>query len=184
VWLALIPISIGLIYLILVGIGAALIVADPIKAVDAVVVLSGDDGDRLAVAVEMHKKGLAPNLVITYTDRQSNQRLKNEAIQAGFPAGNIYITQKRVDSTVDEAHAVFQLAQDKGWDELMVVTDPFHSFRARFIFRREMAGSGIEIFFRPVPGHWFRSPSWFFHPQGWVFVFLEITKFFGYLIGF
>ena len=33
-------------YLALVSIGAVLIVADPIASVDAVVVLSGDDGDR------------------------------------------------------------------------------------------------------------------------------------------
>ncbi len=184
VGLALIPIFFGLIYLLLMGIGAVLIVADPIKPVDAVVVLSGDDGDRLALAIEMHQQGMAPNLVITFTESQASNRLKNEAIDAGFPAGDIYFTQKRVTSTVDEAQAVLHLAQEKRWNELMVVTDPFHSFRARFIFRREMAGSGIQIFFRPVAGHWFRSPTWFFHWKGWVFVFLEIVKLISYLLGF
>jgi uncharacterized SAM-binding protein YcdF (DUF218 family) len=172
------------IYFLLVGVGAVLIVADPIEAVDAVVVLSGDDGDRLALALQMHEQGFAPNLVITDTHSHINRRLKAEAIDGGFPAGSIYITPDQVESTVDEARAVLTLAEAQGWDKLMVVTDPFHSFRARFIFRRELRGSGISVFVRPVVGHWFRSPSWFLHPEGWQFVFLEVAKLLGYVMGF
>jgi len=171
-----------LIYLGLVLVGAVLIVADPIEPVDAVVVLSGDDGDRLALAIEMHERGLAPSLVITDTSRQANRLLIQEAEAGGFPEDEIYVTDIQVGSTVDEARAVRAFAQDRGWDSLMVVTDPYHSFRARFIFRRELRGSGIETYFRPVVGHWFRSPVWFFYPEGWKFAFLEIIKFFSYLI--
>ena len=170
-----------MIYIGLVGIGAILIVADPLEPVDAVVVLSGDDGDRLALALEMHDKGMAPNLVITDTSREANRRLVREAEQGGFPEDAIYITNLRVENTLDEARAVRELSQSQGWDALMVVTDPFHSFRARFIFRRELQGSGVIILVRPVVGHWFRSPSWFFHREGWGVVFLEIAKFSSYL---
>lgn len=170
-----------LFYIGLVAIGATLIVADPLEPVDAVVVLSGDDGDRLALALEMHDKGMAPNLVITDTSRQANRRLIREAEQGGFPEDAIYITNLQVDNTLDEAQAVRELSQNQGWDALMVVTDPFHSFRARFIFRREFAGSGVSILVRPVVGHWFRSSSWFLHREGWQYAFLEIVKFFSYL---
>lgn len=170
------------IYFILVGIGAVLIVADPIEAVDAVVVLSGDDGDRLALALEMHEKGYVSNLVITNVTRAASKRLADEAEQGGFPKEKIFITRSQVESTLDEALAVRELALEKNWSNLMVVTDPYHSFRARFIFRRELRGSGIEIAIRPVVGHWFRSPSWFFHVEGWRVVFLEIIKFFSYLL--
>ncbi len=180
-WIFLIPGLCLLIYVALVGIGAVLIVADPIQEVDAVVVLSGDDGDRLALAIEMHEQGLAPNLVITNVEDSINRRLAAEAQAGGFPNNAILITKLEVDSTVDEALAVRELALRKGWTSLMVVTDPYHSFRARFIFRRELRGSGIRIAVRPVAGHWFRSPSWFFHGEGWQFVFLEITKFIAYL---
>jgi uncharacterized SAM-binding protein YcdF (DUF218 family) len=171
-----------LIYLVLVGVGAVLIVADPIEKVNAVVVLSGDDGDRLALAIEMHEKGFTQNLVITDVDRTASRRLANEAKDGGFSDDKVFITQTKVDSTVEEALAVRELAQQRGWKKLMVVTDPHHSFRARFIFRRELRGSGIEIIVRPVVGHWFRSPSWFLHAEGWQFVILEITKLLSYLI--
>lgn len=171
-----------ILYLGLVAIGAVLIVADPITRVDAVVVLSGDDGDRLALAIEMHERGLAPSLVITDTTRQANRLLIQEAVAGGFPEDEIYVTDMQVGSTVDEAKAVRSFAQSRGWDSLMIVTDPYHSFRTRFIFRRELRNSNIEIFIRPVIGHWFRSPSWFLRLEGWQFAFLEITKFFSYLV--
>ena len=171
-----------ILYLGLVSIGAVLIVADPITQVDAVVVLSGGDGDRLALAIDMHKRGLAPSLVITDTTRGANRLLKNEAEAGGFPEDEIYVTDMQVGSTVDEARAVRSFAQDQGWDSLMIVTDPFHSFRTRFIFRRELRNSDIDIYIRPVVGHWFRSSTWFFRLEGWRFAFLEIVKFFSYLL--
>jgi len=171
-----------ILYLCLVAIGALLIVADPVTSVDAVVVLSGDDGDRLALAIEMHERGLAPSLVITDTSSRANRLLIREAVSGGFPEDEIYVTDMQVSSTVDEARAVRSFTQDQGWDALMIVTDPYHSFRTRFIFRRELRGSDIDIFIRPVVGHWFRSTSWFFNPEGWQYAFLEITKFFSYLV--
>jgi uncharacterized SAM-binding protein YcdF (DUF218 family) len=168
-------------YASLVAIGALLIVSDPIEPVDAVVVLSGGEGDRLALALEMHQMGYARYLVITDTTPEANQQLIRDAKAGGFVEGDIILTTLQVESTVDEAIAVRELALYRAWDGVMVVTDPFHSFRTRFIFRQELRGSGIEVYVRPLEGHWFRSPTWFIHPEGWHFVFLEVVKFIYYL---
>jgi uncharacterized SAM-binding protein YcdF (DUF218 family) len=170
-----------LVYFSLVFVGSTLIVADPITPVNAVVILSGDDGNRLAMAADMRERGYVYNLVITNTNRAANRRLASEAREAGFPASSIYITDLEVDSTVDEARAVLQFSKEQGWSALMVVTDPYHSFRARIIFRRELRGQGITLSFRPVVGHWFQSRTWFYHREGWRIVFLELTKLAGYL---
>ena len=170
-----------LVYVLLVGLGAGLIVSDPVERVDAVVVLSGGDGDRLALAVEMHAEGIAPNLVITDTSSGGNNRLVREAMEGGFKRERIFVTNLQVDSTYDEALAVRDLALTRNWEKLMVVTDPYHTFRTRLIFQRELRGSGIEILVRPVSGHWFRSPTWFFQAEGWQFVLLEIGKLINYL---
>jgi uncharacterized SAM-binding protein YcdF (DUF218 family) len=173
---------IGLItYVSLVAVGALLIVSDPIEPVDAVVVLSGGEGDRLALALEMHQMGFARYLVITDTSPAANQQLRREAIASGFPEGDIILTTMQVGSTVDEAIAVRELALNRGWDKVMVVTDPYHSFRTRFIFRRELRNSGIAVSVRPLDGHWFRSPTWFMRPEGWRFAFQEVAKFLSYL---
>jgi uncharacterized SAM-binding protein YcdF (DUF218 family) len=177
-----VSIGIGFINLGLVGIGAILIVSDPIQPVDAVVVLSGDDGDRLALAIEMHDQGIAPKLVITDTTEEANELLVGEAQRGGFAPGDIILTPIQVRNTVDEARAVRELAQNNGWGVIMVVTDPFHSLRTRIVFRRELRQLDLEVLVRPVVGHWFRSTTWFLHPQGWVFVVNEIFKFFTYFL--
>lgn len=170
-----------LIYYALIALGAILIVADPIVEVDAVVILSGDRGDRLSMAADMLERELVDSLVITNTNPASNQQLVNEAVRLGFNPSNIYITELEVDSTVDEARAVLKLARSQGWSSLKVVTDPFHSLRTRIIFNRELRGSGVSISVRPVVGHWFRSSTWFRYQEGWQFVFLELGKLFNYL---
>jgi uncharacterized SAM-binding protein YcdF (DUF218 family) len=171
-----------LIYLSLVVVGAILIVADPIVPVDAVVILSGDDGDRLGMAGDMLARGYAQNLVITNTDHAANLRLARDAERLGFEREWIFITDLQVDSTLDEAQAVLDLAQSQGWSSLMVVTDPPHSFRTRLVFRCELRGSNLSIAVRPVVGHWFRSWTWFYEREGWNYVFLEIGKLFNYLL--
>jgi uncharacterized SAM-binding protein YcdF (DUF218 family) len=168
-------------YFSLVAVGSFFIVADPIVPVDAVVILSGS-GERLIMAADTLSRGYVYNLVITNTDRVANRRLAREAEALGFDSDRIFVTDLPVDSTLDEARAVLQFARDKGWDSLMVVTDPYHSFRTRLIFRWELRGSGVSISVRPVVGHWFRSSTWFYHRDGWRFIFLEIGKLFNYLI--
>ncbi len=175
--------GIALGYLLLVGIGAALIVADPVQHVDAVAVLSGDDGDRLGLAIDMLERGYTTRLVLTDTTNTANARLKQEAIAGGFSTDRIYLTDMRVDSTVDEAQAILELAQAEHWDALMIVTDPYHSLRTRTIFRDAFTGSGITILVRPVVGHWFRSTTWFTRADGWRFAMLEITKLISYWFG-
>lgn len=174
--------GLGLLYLGLVAVGAILIVSDPIQPVDAVVVLSGGDGDRLALAIEMHDQGIAPKLVITDTTQEANELLVQEAQRGGFVPGDIILTPIQVRNTVDEARAVRELAKNNGWKVVMVVTDPFHSLRTGIVFRRELRQFGLQVLVRPVVGHWFRSTTWFFHPQGWVFVVNEIFKFLTYFL--
>jgi uncharacterized SAM-binding protein YcdF (DUF218 family) len=171
-----------ILYLSLIATGAFLIVADPLQPVDAIVILSGDSGDRLGMAAEMLARGHAYNLVITNTDRTANRRLAREAEALGFDRDRIFITDLAVDSTLDESRAVLQFANDQGWSSFMVVTDPYHSFRTRFIFRRELRGSGVTISVRPVVGHWFQSSTWFYSREGWQVVFLEFAKLFNYLL--
>lgn len=171
-----------LVYIGLIGLGAVLIIADPIHPVDAVVILSGDQGDRLGMAGDLLMRGFVNNLVITNTDEVANQQLVQDAIRIGFVPENIYITHSQVNSTLDEARALQEFAKSKGWKAFMIVTDPPHSLRTRLIFRQELRASGISIYVRPVVGHWFRSTNWFFTLDGWNYMFLEIGKIFNYLV--
>ncbi|MFH1446122.1 MAG: YdcF family protein [Chloroflexota bacterium] len=184
IWLIII-LCVGIIasYFIMRGMGAILIIADPLSKADAAVALSGDDGERVSAAIDLYYKGFVTSLVITYTDPQASQLLINEAVGLGFPVESIYVTKARVSDTVEEALAVRQLAGIQGIDSLIIITDPYHTLRTRVIFRRELRESGIAVQVRPVSGHWYRSDSWWMSSDGLRFTIEEYVKIFFYLIG-
>ena len=112
-----------LLYFCLIVLGGLLIVADPIEMVDAVVVLSGGTGDRIALAIDMLENGFTQNMVITDTNLAANERLWVDAFK-GVGRESIYITDLAVESTYEEALAVRNFALSQGWGRLMIVTDP------------------------------------------------------------
>jgi len=184
IWL-IIFLCIGIVagYFVMRGVGAILIIADPLSKADAAVALSGDDGERVSSAIDLYNNGFVTSLVITYTDPQAKQLLIDEAVELGFSPEMIYVTEARVSDTVEEALAVRQLADIQDIDSLIVITDPYHTLRTRVIFRKELRGSGISVQVRPVTGHWYRSDSWWMSFDGLRFTIEEYSKIFFYLIG-
>ena len=173
------------------GMGAVLVVADTLKSMDAVVALSGGSMDRVDEAAKMYKEGYARRVVFTETTSQvaslgaSYTKLyKTEAISLGVPDRDILVTSKPASSTYDEAKAVLSLMNDQGFNSMIVVTDPYHSFRTRLIFREVFRGSGKSIRVRPSSGHWYRSTTWWLSAQGWEATLTEYIKLAGFLVGF
>ena len=162
--------------LILRGIGALLIYADPLKEADSVVALSGDTGDRVAEAARLYQKQYASYLFITYTDEPARDALIRAAVIEGIPADRVIVTEMQVSNTVDEARAIKALAKERAQDSLIIITDPFHTLRTRIIFRNVFRGSGIDVQVRPVGGHWYRSTTWWRTAEGRRYTLEEYLK--------
>ncbi len=166
----------------LVGMGGYLIVSDGAADSDAVVVLSGGGADRLDQAAGLIAQGHARYLILTDTDevadsgRRMTDYLFSEATRRGISVPQIDITDHTVTSTREEAAAVRALMEERGWTTCIVVTDPFHSRRTRYLFRRAFRGSGLEARVVPVAGHWYRSRSWFLSGEGWRVTLEEYAK--------
>jgi uncharacterized SAM-binding protein YcdF (DUF218 family) len=94
------------------------------------------------------------------------------------------ITEGIQGSTHDEAEAVLRLMEQHQLQSVIVVTDPFHTQRARMIFREVFDGSGKTVRVHPVPNHWYRSATWFFSEEGWQHTLLEYAKMAGFMLGF
>lgn len=177
-------------YLILRSAGAFLIVADPLKHVDALVVLSGGDTDRVVEAAKLMKAGYARVLVITETGESQGEisppsaSLRREAIRLGVSADAILVTGQPASSTTEEAEAVLVLMEKRGFTSCIVVTDPFHSRRTRLVFRDTLHGRGISVRIHPVAGHWYRSSDWFFSREGWTITISEYAKLIGFVLGY
>ena len=120
---------------------------DLATAVDAVVVPSGDNGDRLAAALDLMGKGMAPTLVLVGDpDFAEVARLCHS--QEPF---EVVCLRPSPDSTRSEARATGRLASDRGWSKLTLVTSSPHVTRARLLFDRCFHGTLTVAGSRPPP---------------------------------
>lgn len=179
-------------YLFLRGLGAYLIHGDALEKSDAVVVLGGGGEHRVVEAVRLIDEQMGRVLILTDTGavgegenvRQTSAAFRVVALEEGLSPEAILLTEQVVESTYDEARAVRQTLEQNGMQSVIVVTDPFHTERTRRIFRDAFAGSNLIVHVRPVPGHWYRSGTWFLSREGWAHTIREYAKLVGYLVGF
>lgn len=162
------------------GLGAFLIEADPLRKADVIVVLSGDT-DRLAQAARLWREGYGEWLIVTAVPGSSPT---DEVRSAGLPMERILFSGTLVSSTRDEALVARDLMLKKNLKTCLVVTDPFHTQRARWIFIDVFKASGLEARVYPVQNHWYRSQTWWRSAEGWQVTLQEYVKLVVYWIGF
>lgn len=105
--------------------------ADEPADADAVVVLAGGLGERLAAAQRLVRDGVAPVLVLSHGSERCVER-DGEA--------EIVCFEPEPDRTQGEARAAAALARERGWDSVVVVTSAYHLERARLLFERCVDG--------------------------------------------
>jgi uncharacterized SAM-binding protein YcdF (DUF218 family) len=173
---------------LLTAMGGFLIVSDPIEnKADAVVVLSGGDG-RLEEAARLWNEKQVDFIILTETGevipdfgKYSEIKRFDAMINLGIPAGVIMVTERSVKNTADEAHVVRKLIQPMNLTSLIVVTDPFHTLRARMIFDDEFRNTDIKVMIHPIPGHWYKSSTWWTSRAGWEATMGEYVRVIYYL---
>jgi len=102
---------------------------------DAIVVLAGARGPRLAHALALVRRGVAPVLVVS--DAWSPTWVEANRLCAGRPAPTRVLCFHPVPySTRGEARAIARLAADHHWSSILVVTSRYHINRAGILFDR------------------------------------------------
>jgi len=165
--------------------------AEPLRA-DVVVVLSGSSvyDERIGHGIGVLRDGRAQSIVLTNDGlrgrwsrrRQANltstERAKDALLDAGIPEQRLIILPQRVKSTYDEAVAVREFAEKAGIRNILVVTSPYHSRRALWVFRRVLEPAGVEVGIdSPPPGQQSPRPgTWWLSRTGWRSVALEYVK--------
>jgi uncharacterized SAM-binding protein YcdF (DUF218 family) len=122
--------------------------SDDVARADAVVVLSGDHGERLPRALELLRSGVTSTLVqVGEPDSPTARDLCLE-----HPAFEVVCLKPSPDSTRQEARAVGELARFRGWRTLIVVTSTQHVSRAGLLFRRCVDGRVATVHANPPFG--------------------------------
>ena len=110
---------------------------EPARA-DAVVVLAGGSGERVREGRRLMDAGLAPVLVLSHGSRCGLDRRYEIVCFTPDP-----------DRTQGEAQSAAQLARQRGWRRLVVVTSTYHVSRTRILFRRCFEGELRVVGARP-----------------------------------
>lgn len=174
-----------LVYLLLYGAGAFLIVSDPLKQADAVVPLGGGSAERVIEAVKIIQQYPRAMLILTEPgevepgEGSGSTFYWQVAVENGLSPHSILVTEGVQGSTRDEAVAVLHLMQAQQMKSVIVVTEPYHTRRARNIFRDVFKGSGLTVRVHSVSNHWYRPDTWFLSAEGWQMTLNEYIKLIG-----
>jgi len=174
-----------IVFMILVGVGSFLSVGDPVKPVDAIVVLSGDEGVRIKEASDWYLRGYGKYLLITKTDDEEigeqktySEKLMRIAIELDVPQDSILFSEGMASNTIEEAKAVLLVAKTRNINSILVVTDPYHTRRADIIFDLEFKDQEIDTYVHGVRNSWYQPYSWFFRVSGWRVTISELAGLF------
>ena len=172
------------------GIGQFLVVADPLQPADALVPLGGGRG-RVVRAASLHGEGYAPWLVapnmplnVPGVDESYAELVRKEAVSYGVPHERVVIMPGTVETTYQEALAVRKMASAQGWDSLLIVTDPFHTRRARLSFRRAFRNTNVTLIVRPVEPSWYDPDTWWQSRDGLRETWTEYLKLALFMLGY
>ncbi len=102
---------------------------------DALVVLAGGRGPRLARGLALVRRGVAPVLVVS--DGWSPTWPEANRLCAGRPVGvHVVCMHPQPYDTRGEAEAFARLARARGWRSVVVASSRYHVTRARMLFER------------------------------------------------
>jgi uncharacterized SAM-binding protein YcdF (DUF218 family) len=180
-----------LVPMILRQVGDYLIVSDQLRPVDAIVPLAGDPA-RVRYAARMFNEGhhaqcfLVTNMAHVWRDPTNvySTRTSREAGEYGVPLERIFVAGQPVRTTYEEALVIRDFAEEHGWQDIIVITSPSHTRRARIIFRDVFFESSVTVIIQPVEEHWYTPDSWWRRESGRHETLAEYAKLILYLLGY
>ena len=149
---------------------------------DAIVVLGGEGGGfmRTRHAVALYAAGVAPVVVFSGgTLASTGIACTSTALSVEVASGlgipeQAMILAPEAQSTLDEAANLRTLAEAEGWTTLLVVTDRFHTRRARQTLAAYLPGVSIQA---SAPDDPLYSPArWWSNERSLVFAVNELLK--------
>lgn len=178
--------------------GNWLIVKDPLKKADAIVVLMGGPGDRVLETNDIYSASFSDLIIFVETDEPSRMDLesrgvilhgdadksKNIAVQLGIPDSVIVILPGAANSTFDEAKIVREYIDNNNMKSIILVTSSYHIRRASMIFNYELSKSEnqIEVIRHPSKYSHFDGEHWWRERESRKKVVLEYLKLIQFLL--
>lgn len=121
-------------------IGSFSISNETLQKADIIIVLSGDDeGQRLRHACHLYRKGYAKRILLSggtnLWEETGIDLMEKYLFQLGIPREDV-LSERRSESTVENALFSKHLMETKGLNSAIVVTSPNHTRRVSIIFNK------------------------------------------------
>ena len=153
---------------------------DELKPVDVIVVLGGEEKERVEYGVKLFKEGWArKNRVIMTGGPVVGKHtyaglMKEQAEELDVP-GKFILLADRSRSTEQDAKYTGEILKRNGYKSIILVTSPYHSRRASIIFRKALPG--IRVICAPSDKSWLSFDEWWKRPRDRDRVLSEWSKF-------
>jgi uncharacterized SAM-binding protein YcdF (DUF218 family) len=161
-----------------------LVVDDGLEPSDVVVALRGQEEQRVrtdeAVSI-LHRRYAKTLLVdvssVPYFGHSERELISDYLKKKMVDAKQMENCENSADSTAEEASAVRDCLLRNGAKSVIVVTSDYHTRRARYIFQRVLAGTGITVRVHPVVNKEYWEPHWWQQRRWAKTMFSECEKF-------
>jgi len=156
-----------------------LVKTDAVEKADLLLVLAGGTtGDRIVLAGQMVRQGLAPVALVSgpwgWYDMNECDAAVALAARRGFPRESFVCVPHNERSTKAEARVMLVAARQRGAHRILVVTSDYHSRRARKIYRA--LAPDLDIRVTASPNGLFPLERWWVNREGRKIMFLECVK--------
>lgn len=161
--------------------GRYLYYQDVMRPADVIVILAGEETERLEYGVKLFKDGWARKdkiilaggpVVWKYTGASL---MKEHAISLGIPK-NAILLEDQSRTTEEDAYFTKQILDKHQYKSCLLVTSPYHSRRAYKIFKQTL-GKEVSVISTPCNKSWFRFDEWWKRRRDRAMVLKEYSKF-------
>lgn len=168
--------------------GDFLVVRDPLGPVDAVVAISGDGvGERARTASKLVREGYASWLILSGSrggaaPGGATAEMVRVALREGIPQDRILVDDQST-GTLDNARHSAALMQAHNLRRAILVTSPYHTRRASWVFRSEFLRRGLDVRTFAAEDSIFDVKEWWTRPTDRWLVIREYEKLLAFAFG-
>lgn len=188
--LLLVLLALGLLWIfriqILKGVGNYLDASEQAVAAQRIFVLGGGNYDRGFKAARLWHQGYAPKIICT------GSNVSGTVKSLGFSYSEAELTKMRIlsldvdsslvsalsmgTSTMDESDLILDYCLLNEWDQIIIVSDVFHTKRIRNVFKRKFKNAGINTVIVGAPSSRYNESEWWKEEAGLIMVNNEYVK--------